>query len=255
MTLSIPRRRAAACALVISTLAAVLALPLCAHADRGTARLVSGGVVTGEIEVYLPGERVVIRTDSGEVLALDIRELTELQISPTRPVAPLPPSPAPQPMPSAPADLEAPPGATYVIVPGYAGSGTPYVHAPQGYSLQEPARQPPPGRRPSLFWPMMTFAGSAVAFVSGTMLLMNSSYYYCDSYYGDCSGPNPQQIGGIALMGLSLPLVILSATFLLPRKVRARRRHRAAERDYQLSLVPQADPRAGHYGASATLRF
>jgi hypothetical protein len=254
MTRSNPRRRAAACALVVSTLAAMFALPLRAHADRGTARLLSGGVVTGEIEVYIPGERVVIRTDSGEVLALDIRELTELQITPSRPV---PPAPVPQPAPSGPADLEAPPGATYVIVPSYAGSATPYTQAPQGYQLQEPARQPPPGRRPSLFWPLMTLTGSAAAFVSGTMLLMTSyyTYDYCDSYYGSCGGSNPQRAGGIALMGLSLPLFILTATYLLPRKIRARRRHRAAEREYQLSLVPQADPRAGHYGATATLRF
>ena len=54
---------------------------------------------------------------------------------------------------------------------------------------------------------------------------------------------------------LSLPLFILSATYLLPRKVRARRRHRAAERAHQLSLVPAVDPIAGHYGATATLRF
>lgn len=161
-------------ALFVSALAATLALPLCAHADRGTARLQSGGVVSGEIEVYLPGERVVIRTDSGEVLTLDIRELTELQIAPERPAAPLPIAPAPQAVPPVPPAAVAPPGTTYVLVPQYAGASSPYAETPP-HRLREPMR--PPARRPSLFWPLMTLTGSAAVFASGTVMLMDSSYY------------------------------------------------------------------------------
>lgn len=250
MTHSLPPTRAVAHALLVAVLAVGVLVPLSARADRGTARLASGGVVTGEIEVYLPGERVVIRTDSGEVLALDIRDLAELQIAPSRPAAPVPPAPAPQAVPPSPPAAAA--ATTYILVPQYAGA--PYAEAPPVRPPHD-ALRPPPARRPSLFWPLMTLSGSAAAFISGTMLVLDSSYYCGDSYYGDCGGPDPQRVGGLVLMGLSLPLFILSATYLLPRKVRARRAHRAAERAYQLSLVPTADPRAGHYGASATLRF
>ena len=78
---------------------------------------------------------MVIRTDSGEVLALDIRELTELQIMPSRPAAPLPPAPIPQVTPSV-LHAEAPPAATYIVVPAYAGTGSPYTEAPPRYQLQ-----------------------------------------------------------------------------------------------------------------------
>ncbi|MCA9532304.1 MAG: hypothetical protein KC593_01445 [Myxococcales bacterium] len=251
-----PHRCAARAALLFAVTAFAIAVaPLSALADRGTARLHSGGIVTGDIEVYVPGERVVIRTASGEVIALDIRELDELEIAPERTAPPVVATP-PAPVPAAPQATPAVPSTTYIVVPDCPSAPAPYVETPpQHYRLQEPARTPPPGRRPSLFWPLMTLSGSAAAFISGTMLLVDS-YYYCDSYYGDsCSGLSPGQVGGVTLMALSLPLFILSASFLLPRKVRARRRHRAAVRDYQLSLTPTASPSTGHYGASATLRF
>lgn len=259
MTRLTSRQRAVAHALWVAALAATLFSPLCAHADRGTARLVSGGVVTGEIEIYIPGERVVIRTDSGEVVTLNVSDLTELQIAPARPVVPVPAVPAPPAVPTpplAPGVADVPPGTTFIVVPQYAqGSPTdtevPPQHPPQ-YLLRQPS-----ARRPSLFWPLMTLTGSAAAFASGTVLMMDASYYCDDSayYYDDCRDSNPQRAGGLALMALSLPLFILSASFLLPRKVRARRHHRAVERATRLSLAPTVDPRAGHYGGAATLRF
>lgn len=245
-------------ALALVTTLTLLCAPDAALADRGTARLRSGGVVTGEIEVYVPSERIVIRTDSGEVHTIPMADVQELEIVPERaatrvaaPPAPAAPavSTAPAPAVSTPPATAAPGTTTYVVVPGYGAH--PYAEQPPaGYRLDAP--QPPPGRRPSLFWPLMTLTGSAAAFVSGTFLL-TEGLWYCDSSYGDyCGGP---VIGGAVLMGLSLPLFILSASFLLPRKVRARRRYRAAQRDYRLSLRPDVDAARGQYGAAATLSF
>jgi hypothetical protein len=221
-------------------------VPAPSRADRGTARLRTGGVVSGQIEIYVPGQRIVIRTDSGEAIALDIRELVELEIVPE-----LPPTPPPV--------QEVPPTTTYLVIPDYRASGSHYA-PPAGYQLQESpaARTDAPGRRPGLFWPLATLAGSAAVFIGGTMVLTGAAWA-CDGYYYDgvtsCSAATRQRIGGGVMMGVSLPLVVLAATYLLPRKVRARRRHRAAVRAYQLSLTPTLDPVAGRYGLGASVRF
>ena len=90
------------------------------------------------------------------------------------------------------------------------------------------------------------------------MVLINPAST-CDGYYYDgvtsCSAATRHRIGGGVVMGVSLPLFILAASYLLPRKVRARRRHRAAVRAYRLSLTPTLDPVAGRYGLGASVRF
>jgi len=66
-----------------------------ALADQGTVRLNNGGVISGEIVVYVPGVRVSVRAADEQVYTFEAAEIASVDVQGTPP----PEAPAPQPQP------------------------------------------------------------------------------------------------------------------------------------------------------------
>ena len=213
---------------VVALIVGALGTPSTCLADRAIVRLRNGGIVTGAVEVYLPGERIVVRTDAGEVFTLTPPQVSEIHISaenvPPTATAPVPPA-----------------------TPIYAAPGAPhsYTEAPPAlataphYQLRD---DPFSVRMPSLFWPLFTFAGSMAGVISGGMLIANTYTF-------------GGLVGGSVLVGLMAPLAIVASTVLVPRKIRVRRRLRQRRRQLAVGATPIAHLETRTVGASATLSF
>jgi hypothetical protein len=125
--------------LALGLLALVIG-PGTASADEGTVRLRDGGVVSGTIEIYEPGRRVVLRTASGEVVTVTNEQIAELHVTPTTAQASTGSTPPPPP----------PPGAPYAQPEPLAPSPAARAVRRGGRGSRRPARRGPlPTRRSS----------------------------------------------------------------------------------------------------------
>ncbi|MBK8411784.1 MAG: hypothetical protein IPL19_27900 [Sandaracinaceae bacterium] len=237
--------------LALGLLALVIG-PGTASADEGTVRLRDGGVVSGTIEIYEPGRRVVLRTASGEVVTVTNEQIAELHVTPTTaqastgstpPPPPPPGAPYAQPEPLAPSPQPAP----YDVVA--AGPG-----APQAWAPPDPAQQP---FRLRLRLPSL--AAPAVMMILGASLLGGGLWVLT---HNDCSGTgsaaedrcDTQRRSGFVLLSIGAPLAFFGLVVVLPIQAGKRARRRAAYAR-QLSLSPAVDPVGGRYGLAGTLRF
>ena len=219
------------------------ATPSLARADSATVRLTDGGIVAGEIEVYEPGRRIVVRTASGEVFTIPAERVSEIHIQGGHAAPPASATEEP------PVVVVAPPA--YQLAPQ--GVAPPTATALSAPTLTPPGELDPRLQRmPSLFWPMALLGASAAVVAVGGVWVADAVYCRSSSYSYDCS--YERRMGGL-MVGLAAPMLVVSAAFLLPRKVRARRRLRARRRALSVSAAPLVDPRRGDYGVGATLTF
>lgn len=221
-------------------------MPTVARADEATARLHDGGMVTGTIEVYEPGRRIVLRTASGEVITLVPAQIAALEITPTPGQGAADPG-----LPPPSASELAPPSPTttpyttdYQLVPAAPPPQQAYAPAAQPYALVQPRQ-----RLPSLAAPAVLMVLGASLITGGLWILTHMD----DSWDDDDSSAGRRR-SAFGLLSVGAPLTFVGLVVLLPIQTGKRARRRALYAR-QLSLSPALDLAGGRYGMAGTLRF
>jgi len=237
-----------------------------ALADQGTIRLNNGGVISGEIVVYVPGVRVSVRAADGQVYTFEAAEIASVDVQgATAPQAaePVPPpggvpiiedDQQPQQQAVPPPAPQAQPGpGVQPMQPGQAPAYGGPVYTPQPGMMTQGSRAQLEAERQQLVNGMPGIGQQVVGMVlAGVLTIVGAAFWAVSShdfdgsisspFFGEGCNPATQdcnwstgQIVGIVYLVIGPILVVVNALVMLGKsRRRAGMRRRIREIDQQL---------------------